>query len=192
MKVSWFGVFDQALRSADVIAVWATVENHLERPLTRAELTAARRAANRYAAASSISVVRIPAPGGGPIRTIPLLARADADLSDIERLTAIASGRIAGTARRGRVRTSAAVRAQGLVTATGTAARQARRLKTGKFDPAYAAQLAADLAEALPHLQALEERLRRRGEAPTPVRDAAGRPVRRSRSRRPVPTPPVS
>ena len=78
MKVSWFGVFDQALRSADVIAVWATVENHLERPLTRAELTAARRAANRYAAASSISVVRIPAPGGGPIRTIPLLARADA------------------------------------------------------------------------------------------------------------------
>lgn len=191
VKVSWFGVFDQALRSADVIAVWATVENHLERPLTRAELTTARRAANRYAAASSIAVVRIPAPGGGPIRTIPLLARADADLSDIERLTAIASGRIAGTARRGRVRTSAAVRAQGLVTATGTAARQARRLKTGKFDPTYAAQLAAELAEALPHLQALEERLRLRGEAPTPARDAAGRPIRRRRPRRPVPAPPT-
>lgn len=73
------------------------------------------------------------------------------------------------------MRTSAAVRAQGLVTATGTAARQARRLKTGKFDPAYAAQLAADLAEALPHLQALEERLRLRGRRrPRPGTPPAG------------------
>lgn len=186
MKVSWFGVFDQALRSADVIAVWATVENHLERPLTKTELSAARRAANRYAAASSISVVRIPAPGGGPIRTIPLLARADADLSDIERLTAIASGRIAGTARRGRVRTPTAVRAQSLVAAVGTAAHQARQVRPGRFDPPYAAQLAAELAEALPHLQELEQRLRVRGGAPTPARDAAGRPLRRRRAR---PTP---
>ncbi|GAA3689643.1 hypothetical protein GCM10022204_00380 [Microlunatus aurantiacus] len=191
MKVSWFGVFDQALRSADVIAVWAAVENHLERPLTRAELTAARRAANRYAAASAISVVRIPAPGGGPIRTIPLLARADADLSDIGRLTAIASGRIAGTARRGRVRTSAPVRAQAMTTAVGTAARQARRLKTGKFDPQYAAQLADELAGALPHLHELEQRLRHRGQAPTPATDPSGRPIRRRRGRRPVRTPPA-
>ena len=184
MKVHWFGVFDQALRSADVIAVWAAVENHLERPLTKAELAAARRAANRYAAASTISVVRIPAPGGGRIRTIPLLARADADLSDIERLTAIASGRIAGTARRGRVRTSATVRTQALVTTVGNASRQARSLRPGRFDPSYAAQLAAELAEALPRLHELEERLRHRGESPAPVTDGAGRPVRRKPARR--------
>jgi hypothetical protein len=184
VKVHWFAVFDQALRSADVIAVWAAVENHLERPLTTTELAAARRAANRYAAASTISVVRIPAPVGGRIRTIPLLARADADLSDIERLTAIASGRIAGTARRGRVRTSAAVRTQALVASVGQASRQARSLRPGRFDPSYAAQLAAELAEALPRLQELEERLRQRGQSPTPATDGAGRPVRRKRSGR--------
>ena len=72
VRVHWFRVFDQALRSSEVIAVWRVVEDHLERPLTRAELTAARRAANRYAAASRIRMVRVPAPAGsGGIRTIP-------------------------------------------------------------------------------------------------------------------------
>ena len=103
MRVRWFRVFDQALRSSEVIAVWRVVKDHLERPLTRGELTAARRAANRYAAASRIRMVRVPAPAGsGGIRAIPLLARSDADLGDIERLTAIASGKITAGPHRGR------------------------------------------------------------------------------------------
>ena len=165
MRVHWFRVFDQALRSSEVIAVWRVVEDHLERPLTRAELTAARRAANRYAAASRIRMVRVPAPAGsGGVRTIPLLARSDADLGDIERLTAIASGKIAAGAHRGRPTKSAGQRAESLVATVTKAARGTQPLRTGRLDRQLATALADDLAEALPALQDLHRRLRLRGD----------------------------
>ena len=181
MRVHWFRVFDQALRSSEVIAVWRVVEDHLERPLTRAELTAARRAANRYAAASRIRMVRVPAPSGsGGIRTIPLLARSDADLGDIERLTAIASGKIAAGPHRGRPTKSAGQRAEALVATVTKAARGTHPLRTGRLDPQLATALADDLAEALSALHDLERRLRLRGERD---RRAKGAPTAATESR---------
>jgi len=172
VRVHWFRVFDQALRSSEVIAVWRVVEDHLERPLTRVELTAARRAANRYAAASRIRMVRVPAPAGsGGIRTIPLLARSDADLGDIERLTAIASGKMAAGPHRGRPTKSAGQRAEALVATVSKAGRAAHPLRTGRIDRELAATLADELSGALAGLQDLEQRLRLRGER---TRQASG------------------
>ena len=162
MRMRWFAVFDQALRSNDVIAVWRVVEQHLDRPLTRAELTAARRAANRYAVAAKVRIIRVPEPAGsGGIRTIPLLARLDANLDDVERLSAIAAGTIPdGVGRRRRTGGDVGVRATTLVTTVGTAARRARRLHVAKLDVDRAAALADELAGALSELHDLEQRLR--------------------------------
>lgn len=162
MRIRWFAVFDQALRSNDVIAVWRVVEQHLDRSLTRAELTAARRAANRYAVAAKVRIIRVPEPAGsGGIRTIPLLARLDANLDDVERLSAIAAGTIAdGVGRRRRTGGDAGERAAALVTAIAAASRRVRRLQVAKLGAAQAGALADELAEALSELHDLEQRLR--------------------------------
>lgn len=157
----WFAVFDQALRSSDVIAVWRAVEQHLDRPLTRAELSAARRAANRYAQTAQVRLIRIPAPAGsGGIRTVPLLARLDADLDDIGRLSAIASGTIAVDTGRRRAGGRPVDRTAALVAAVSTAGRRSRRLAVTRLDADRAAGLADELAAALDELQDLERRLR--------------------------------
>jgi len=171
MRISWFAVFDQALRSNDVIAVWRVVEQHLDRSLTKAELAAARRAANRYAVAANVRVIRVPEPAGRGIRTIPLLARQDANLEDIERLTAIASGAIATGPGRRRSRSDVAERSTALVDAVSAAARRARRLQVTKLDSARAHALGNELATALGELQQLEARLRGVAE-----KDSAARP----------------
>ena len=109
-------------------------------------------------------MVRVPAPAGsGGIRTIPLLARSDADLGDIERLTAIASGKMAAGPHRGRPTKSAGQRAEALVATVSKAGRGAHPLRTGRLDRDLAATLAEELAEALAGLQDLEQRLRLRG-----------------------------
>jgi hypothetical protein len=157
----WFAVFDQALRASDVIAVWRAVEQHLDRPLTRAELAAARRAAHRYAATAQVRFIRVPAPAGsGGIRTIPLLARLDADLDDIERLSALAAGTIASGPSHRRSGRTAGERTASAVSAVTTAARRARRLPVARLDPDRAAGLADELASALAGLHDLERRLR--------------------------------
>lgn len=160
MRIRWFAVFDQALRSNDVIAVWRVVEQHLDRPLTKAELAAARKAANRYAVAAKVRIIRVPEPAGRGIRTIPLLARPDANLTDIERLTAIASGVIATGPRRRRTRRTPTERATALVDTVMTAAQRARRLPVTRLDAARADALAEELATALHELHELEVRLR--------------------------------
>lgn len=159
MRIRWFAVFDQALRSNDVIAVWRVVEQHLDRPLTKAELAAARRAANRYATAAKVRIIRVPEPAGRGIRTIPLLARQDANLTDIERLNAIASGAIASGPGR-RSRRDVSERTTTLVDGVTTAARRSRRLPVSRLDARRAEALADQLAAALAELQDLEERLR--------------------------------
>ncbi len=161
MSMRWFAVFDQALRSNDVIAVWRVVEQHLDRALTRAELTAARRAANRYAVAAKVRIIRVPEPAGsGGIRTIPLLARLDANLDDVERLNAIAAGTIAGQGHRRRASGDVGERAAKVVSTVATAARRTRRLPVAKLDADRAAALADELAGALAVLHDLEQRLR--------------------------------
>lgn len=162
-------MFDQALRSNDVIAVWRVVEQHLDRPLTKAELTAARRAANRYAVTAKVRIIRVPEPAGRGIRTIPLLARQDANLTDIERLSAIASGAIATGPGRRRTRGAATERATALVDTVSTAARRARRLPVTKLDTGRALALADELAIAVSELQQLEGRLRATAEKELPV-----------------------
>ena len=166
MRIRWFAVFDQALRSNDVIAVWRVVEQHLDRPLTKAELAAARKAANRYAVAAKVRLIRVPEPAGRGIRTIPLLARQDANLTDIERLTAIASGAIATEPGRRRPRRTPAERATTLVDAVTTAAHRARRLPVARLDAGRADALAEELAAALDELRELEGRLRTAADKP--------------------------
>jgi hypothetical protein len=161
VRVGWFTLFDQALRSTDVIAVWAAVENHLDRPLTSSERAAARHAANRYAAASNVRIVRVPAPAG---RTIPLPARADADLDDVERLTAVATNTMTAKPQRGRSVRNVAQRAETLIGNVTKSARTARHIRAARLDPRHAAQLADDLATAMDALHHLEQRLRLRAD----------------------------
>ncbi|HEU5485781.1 MAG TPA: hypothetical protein VFU98_12820 [Microlunatus sp.] len=161
VRMRWFAVFDQALRASDVIAVWRAVEQHLDRPLTRAELAAARRAAHRYAATAQVRFIRVPAPAGsGGIRTIPLLARLDADLDDIERLSALAAGALATGPSHRRPGGTAGERSAMAVASVVTAARRSRRLPVARLDPVRAAALADDLAAGLAILHDLERRLR--------------------------------
>lgn len=160
MRIRWFALFDQALRSNDVIAVWRVVEQHLDRQLTKAELVAARKAANRYAVAAKVKIIRVPEPAGRGIRTIPLLARQDANLTDIERLSAIASAAIATEPGRRRARRSLADRTAAVVDTVAAAASQARRLSVARLDPVRADALAEDLASALEELHELEVQLR--------------------------------
>lgn len=164
MRVGWFKLFDQALRSSAVVAVWSTVERHLERPLTRDELLSARRAANRYATVTGIRILRVPAPAtgvGSGVRTIPLLVRPDADLADLERLEGNPPPRpIAGTHHRA---AEARQRGESAVSSAVRAATMAPGLRTGKITPGAATALADELADALVALADLEHRLRLRG-----------------------------
>ena len=59
MQIQWHQVFDEALQRADVIAVARVAAMYLDRPPTRSELSAARRAASSYARASNTQVLHV-------------------------------------------------------------------------------------------------------------------------------------
>ena len=90
-------------------------------------------------------------------RNILLLARADADLDDTERLHAIASGRIATPVRSNPGPGGPQV-TDSLVGRVARAARLAQMADAGKLDPQHARALAQDLTEALAALQRLRDR----------------------------------
>lgn len=164
VAVQWHAVFDDALRSAAIIAVGAAVRDYVRRTPTEAELSAARRAANRYATTSNVQLVRVSAPmGGRGIRTVLLLARADADLGDPERLRDIATGR-SRPAHQGKGTRNVSQRAETLVTTLTKAARTARLLSAGQLEPDHAAALSSEMAVVLPDLLHLQQRLHLQGQ----------------------------
>ena len=163
MQIQWHEVFDEALRRADVIAVARVVAMYLDRPPTRSELSAARRSASSYARANNVQMLHVTGTTSTKVsRNILLIARADADLDDTERLHAIASGRIATPVRSKPGRNGPQV-TDSLVGRVARAARQAQMADAGQLDPEHARALAQDLTEALPALQRLRDRLQQRG-----------------------------
>jgi hypothetical protein len=96
-----------------------------------------------------------------------LLARADADLADTDRLHDVAAARPSRRKHTGQGTTNPAVTAENLtgtvVRASRTAAKTADLLSTTSIVALHAAQLADDLEAALPALIDLQRRLRLRG-----------------------------
>ena len=163
MQIQWHQVFDEALQRADVVAVARVAAMYLDRPPTRSELSAARRAASSYARANTTQVLHVTGTTSTRIsRNILLIARADADLDDTERLHAIASGRIA-TPVRSKPGPGGPQVTDSLVGRVARAARQAQMADAGKLKPQHARALAQDLTEALPAIQRLRDRLQQRG-----------------------------
>lgn len=175
VAIQWHAVFDDAMRSSDVVAVWAAVEDFLGRPGTTAELSAARRAANQYAAVSNVQILRVRAPlGGRGDRSVLMLARADADFDDSDRLRDIALASPPRQRRRpqGRRTSNVAQRAETVAANLTKLAGTTRRLSAGQLDPSHAAALAEDIAAALPDLVQFQRRLRLRGETLQPTAGA--------------------
>ena len=163
MQIQWHETFDEALRRAEVIAVARVVAIYLDRPPTRSELSAARRSASSYARANNAQALHVTGTTStGVSRNIVLIARADADLDDTERLHAIASGRIATPVRSKPERNGPQV-TDSLVGRVARAARQAKMADANQLDPDHARALAQDLTEALPALRRLRDRLQQRG-----------------------------
>lgn len=75
MRIQWHRVFDDALRSSDVVAVARTAAAYLGREPTRSELTAARRAANSHAEVSNSQVLHARGSQNGRAVHVLLLAR---------------------------------------------------------------------------------------------------------------------
>lgn len=167
MATQWYRVFDDALRGSDVVAVHALVDAYLGRAATRSEVTSARRAANSYAAASNVGAFHTPAisAGGRRVRVL-MLARADADLDDTDRLQAIASGRppLPRTRRRGPA--GGPQGAESLLSAIVKTADTARRFDVTELDLDHARQLHDELSSALRDLTTFQGRLRRRSHQP--------------------------
>jgi hypothetical protein len=163
VATQWYRVFDDALRGSDVVAVHAVVDAYLGRAATRSEVTAARRAANTYAAASNVRAIHTPAvkDNGRRVRVL-MLARADANLDDTDRLRAIASARppLPRTRRRGPA--GGPQGAESLLSAIVRTADTARRFDVAQLDPNHAHQLHEDLTGALRNLATFQGRLRRR------------------------------
>lgn len=133
-------------------------------------MSAARRAATRYAAASNVQLLRIPPElVGSSHRPILILARADADLGDSDRLFAVATGEPSASVIQGDVARGVAQRAEALATTLTRAGTTARRLRTSQLEPEYAAVLADEIAGVLPDLMSLEHRLRIRAAGPAGV-----------------------
>jgi hypothetical protein len=59
----WRDILTAALAQQDAISVRGTVISHLRRTPTRAEITAARRAAHRLAASGQATILRLKPPG---------------------------------------------------------------------------------------------------------------------------------
>ncbi len=86
MAVQWHPVLDQALAETSVVGVADAVTHHLGRRPTKSEITAARRAAHRYAATGQAQLTLLPSVAAGRKHRVLVLARPDVDLDDVQEL----------------------------------------------------------------------------------------------------------
>ena len=158
MGVQWYSVFDEVLQDQPIVRVSDAVRAYVRREPTRAELHAARRAANRYAERGFASVVHVPHRGVNVL----LLVR---DHVDVEHhkvaIEEAAAGRViaAPTGRGPRSDRRALTTMTQHVISAGTAA---RTIDVGKIDPEYAMVVVHELDLALQDLNRLRDRLARR------------------------------
>jgi hypothetical protein len=158
----WQRVFADALEQNLAIGVRAAVADHLGRAPTRAELTAARRAARSFAALGRARVFHVPGADVNDTtgeRTYLVLARPDVIMNDLRlRGLAVAAGNAAG--RKSPHNHAQTVR--NLRRTLRNAAVGARLIQAEGLDSKTAADLSDTLADALAELRRLERRLDRR------------------------------
>jgi hypothetical protein len=158
----WQHVLADALDQNLAIGVRAAVADHLGRAPTRAELTAARRAAHSLAALDRARVLHVPgadADTNAGDRTYLVLAKPNVIMNDI-RLRGLA---VAGSEAAGRKSPPNHVQTAGsLKRSLRNAAAGARLIQAEGLDHKSATDVAASLADALEELQRLQRSLDRR------------------------------
>jgi hypothetical protein len=158
----WQQVLADGLEKNLAIGVRAAVADHLGRAPTRAELTAARRAAHSLATLGRARVLHMPgaeANGDAGDRNYLVLAKPNLIMNDI-RLRGLA---VAGSDAAGRKSPhNHAQTARNLKRSLRNAAAGARLIQVEGFDGKSAAEVAASLADALGELHRLQRRLDRR------------------------------
>jgi lambda repressor-like predicted transcriptional regulator len=158
----WQQVFADALDQNLAVGVRAAVADHLGRTPTRAELTAARRAAHSFAAQGRARVLYVPgaaADDKAGDHSYLVLTRPNVIMNDV-RLRALA---VAGNAAAGRQSLhNHAQTARNLRRSLRNAAVGARLIQAEGLDSKSAADLTASLADALVELHRLERSLDRR------------------------------
>ena len=158
----WQQVLADALDQNLAIGVRAAIADHLGRPPTRAELTAARRAAHGLATLGRADLLHAPGADGEANtgdRSYLVLAKPNVIINDI-RLRGLA---VAGDDAAGRKspRNHAQI-ARNLKRSLRNAAAGARLIQAEGLDRRSAADVAASLADALEELHRLQRRLDRR------------------------------
>jgi hypothetical protein len=158
----WQQVLAHALDQNLAIGVRAVVADHLGRTPTRAELTAARRAAYSFAALGRACALHLPdadADDNAGDRNYLVLAKPNVIMNDIR----IRGLGVAGSDAAGRKSPdNHAETARNLKRSLRNAAVGARLIQTEALDSKSAAVLATSLADALAELHRLERRLQRR------------------------------
>jgi transcriptional regulator with XRE-family HTH domain len=158
----WQQVLADSLNQNLAIGVRATVADHLGRAPTRAELTAARRAAHSLAALGRARLLHLPgadANDNAGDRSYLVLAKPNVIMNDI-RLRGL---RVAGTDAAGRKSShNHAQTARNLRRSLRNAATGARLIQAERLDSKSAADVAISLADALGELHRLQRRLDRR------------------------------
>jgi hypothetical protein len=170
----WQQVLADALDQNLAIGVRAAVIDHLGRRPTRAELTAARRAAHSLAASGHARVLHVPGADADDYagdRTYLVLAKPNVIMNDI-RLRGLAIG--GGDAAGRKSLDNHAQTVRNLRRTLRNAAADARLIQAEGLDSKSAADVAASLADALEELhrlqRSLDRRIRRnerRGKAPS-------------------------
>jgi hypothetical protein len=169
----WQQMLTDALDHNLAIGVRAAIADHLGRAPTRAELTAARRAAHSLAALGRASVFHVPGARMGTamqaIRKYLVLAKPNVIINDI-RLRGLAPA--GSDAARRKSPHNHAQTARNFRRSLRNAAAGARLIQAEGLDSRSAADVAASLADALEELRRLERSLDRR------IRRDQGRQVR--------------
>lgn len=170
VAVQWHRVLDRALSRSAVVTVGDAVTEHLGRTPTRSEMSAARRAAHRYATTGEAQEAILSAVVGGTARRVLILARPDVDLHDVSALrrSAAKPARIL-VKPQGQMTKDTARRAETLLTEVAKSARASRLLPVTQIEPAHARLLAEDLSEAIADLAALAADLTRRSRQGSPT-----------------------
>jgi hypothetical protein len=158
----WQQVLADALDQHLAIGVRAAVADHLGRAPTRAELTAARRAAHSLAASGRARLLHVPGEDGeanGGDRTYLVLAKPNVIMNDI-RLRGLAVAARDAVGRKSPHNHAQTVR--NLKRALRNAATGARQIQIDGLDSQPAADLAASLNQTLEELHRLQRSLDRR------------------------------
>jgi hypothetical protein len=158
----WQQVLADALDQNLAIGVRAAVADHLGRAPTRAELTAARRAAHGFAASGRGRVFHVPGAGAeanAGDRTYLVLAKPNVIMNDV-RLRGLA---VAGSDAAGRKSPhNHAQTSRNLMRSLRNATAGARLIQVDGLDKNLAADVATSLADALGELHRLQRSLDRR------------------------------